>query len=93
MHELETMRNVFTYALKHGLILSSPATTIKRPKVSNSKVVIPSREQFTQLVAQIRQSDGRADSQRKSKAGADLVQFLAFSGRESGRRGRAHGRM
>ena len=84
VHELETMRNVFTYALKHGLILTSPATTIKRPKVSNSKVVIPSREQFTKLVAQIRQSDGRADSQRKSKAGADLVEFLAFSGARIG---------
>jgi integrase len=84
VHELETMRSVFTYALKHGLILSSPATTIKRPKVYNAKVVIPSREQFTKLVAQIRQSDGRADSQRKSKAGADLVEFLAFSGARIG---------
>jgi len=84
VHELETMRNVFSYALKHGLILTSPATTIKRPKVSNAKVVIPSREQFTKLVAQIRQSDGRADSQRKSKAGADLVQFLPFSGARIG---------
>ncbi len=69
VHELETMRNVFSYALKHGLILSSPATTIKRPKVSFTKVVIPTREQFVKLVAQIRRSDGRADSQRKSKTG------------------------
>jgi integrase len=84
VHELETMRNVFSYALKHGLILTSPATTIKRPKVSNAKVVIPTREQFIKLVAQIRQSDGRADSQRKSKAGADLVEFLAFSGARVG---------
>jgi integrase len=84
VHELETMRNVFTYALKHGLILSSPATTIKRPKVSNSKVVIPSREQFVKLVAQIRRSDGRSDSQRKSKPGADLIEFLAFSGARIG---------
>jgi integrase len=84
VHELETMRNVFGYALKHGLILTSPATTIKRPKVFYSKVVIPTREQFTKLVAQIRQSDGRADSQRKSKAGADLVEFLAFSGARIG---------
>jgi hypothetical protein len=36
------------------------------------------------LVAQIRQSDGRADSQRKSKDGADLVEFLAFSGARIG---------
>jgi integrase len=84
VHELETMRNVFNYALKHGLILSSPATTIKRPKVSFSKVVIPTREQFVKLVAQIRRSDGRADSQRKSKPGADLIEFLAFSGARIG---------
>jgi integrase len=84
VHELETMRNVFGYALKHGLILTSPATTIKRPKVSHSKVVIPTREQFVKLVAQIRRSDGRADSQRKSKAGADLIEFLAFSGARIG---------
>jgi integrase len=84
VHELETMRNVFNYALKHGLILSSPATTIKRPKVSFSKVVIPTREQFVKLVAQIRRSDGRADSQQKSKPGADLIEFLAFSGARIG---------
>jgi integrase len=84
VHELETMRNVFSYALKHGLILSSPATTIKRPKVFYSKVVIPTRDQFVKLVAQIRRSDGRADSQRKSKAGADLIEFLAFSGARIG---------
>jgi integrase len=84
VHELETMKNVFAYSLKHGLILSSPANTIKRPKVSFSKVVIPTREQFTKLITQIRQSDGRADSQRKSKAGADLIEFLAFSGARIG---------
>jgi integrase len=84
VHELETMRNVFKYAQQHGLILSNPATTIKRPKVTFTKAPIPSRQQFVKLVAQIRQSDGRADSQRKSKDGADLVEFLAFSGARIG---------
>jgi integrase len=84
VHELETMRNVFKYAQQHGLILSNPATTIKRPKVTFKKAPIPSRQQFVKLVAQIRQSDGRADSQRKSKDGADLVEFLAFSGARIG---------
>jgi integrase len=84
VHELETMRNVFRYAQQHGLILSNPATTIKRPKVTFTKAPIPSRQQFVKLVAQIRQSDGRADSQRKSKDGADLVEFLAFSGARIG---------
>jgi integrase len=84
VHELETMRNVFKYAQQHGLVLSNPSTTIKRPKVTFTKVVIPSREQFTRLVAQVRLSDGRADSQRKSKDGADLVEFLAYSGARIG---------
>ena len=32
------------------------------------------------LLAAIRISDGRADSQAKAKAGADLVEILAYSG-------------
>jgi integrase len=84
VHELETMRNVFKYAQQHGLILSNPATTIKRPKVTHAKAPIPTRQQFVKLVAQIRQSDGRADSQRKSKDGADFVEFLAYSGARIG---------
>ena len=84
VHELETMRNVFKYAQQHGLILSNPASVIKRPKVTFAKAPIPTRQQFVKLVAQIRQSDGRADSQRKSKDGADLVEFLAYSGARIG---------
>jgi integrase len=84
VHELETMRNVFKYAQQHGLVLSNPATVIKRPKVTFAKAPIPSREQFTMLIAQIRQADGRADNQRKSKDGADLIEFLAYSGARVG---------
>ena len=84
VHELETMRSVFDYGRKHGLILINPATSIKRPKVTFSKAAIPTRDQFVKLVAQIRKSDGRADSQRKSKDGADLVEFLAYSGARIG---------
>ena len=57
---------------------------IKRPKVTFVKAPIPTRQQFVNLVAQIRQSDGRADSQRKAKDGADLVEFLAYSGARVG---------
>jgi integrase len=84
VHELETLRTVFDYGRKHGLVLNNPAAAIKRPKVTFSKAVIPTRDQFVKLVAQIRESDNRADSQRKSKAGADLVEFLAYSGARIG---------
>jgi integrase len=84
VHELETLRAVFDYARKHGLVLTNPATDIKRPKIRRSKAVIPSREQFVKLVAQLRQSGGQAEDQRVSKEGADLVEFLAYSGARIG---------
>lgn len=84
VHELETMRAVFSYAQRHGLLLSNPAADIKRPRITFAKIVVPSREQFKNLVAAIRYSDGRQDSQTKSKAGADLVEFLAYSGARIG---------
>ena len=84
VHELETMRAVFDYAQRHGLLLSNPASDIKRPKITFAKIVVPSREQFKNLVAAIRYSDGRPDSQTKSKDGADLVEFLAYSGARIG---------
>jgi integrase len=80
VHELETLRAAFAYAQKHGLVLTNPAVGIKRPKVTFSKAIIPTREQFVKLVAQIR----RASGQRTSKEGADLVEFLAYSGARIG---------
>jgi site-specific recombinase XerD len=79
-HELETLKAVFNYAQGHGLILAHPAAGIKRRKLVQPKIVVPTREQFQNLVAAIRHSDGRKDSQAKSEAGADLVEFLAYSG-------------
>lgn len=83
-HELEVMKAVFHYAQRHGLILANPAADIKRRKIVQAKIVVPSREQFRNLVAAIRLSDGRKDNQTKSKAGADLVEFLAYSGARVG---------
>lgn len=79
-HELNAMRAVFDYAAQLGLILSNPAKDIKRRKVIQAPIVIPTREQFKTLVATIRESDGRAGSQRQAKNGADLVELLAYSG-------------
>jgi integrase len=83
-HELGVMKSAFKYALKHGFILSNPAVEIKRKKISNCKIQTPSRDQFQQIVAQMRFSDGREDSQEQAKDGADLVEFLAYSGARIG---------
>jgi len=86
-HELDTMNAVFKYAVAHGLILANPAAGIKRKRISNRKLQTPSREQFQQIIAEIRKSDGRSDSQEKARNGADLVEFLGYSG---ARLGEAH---
>jgi integrase len=79
-HELDTMKAVFDYAKEQGLILRNPAQAIKRKRILPAKIEVPTLDQFRQLVAAIRRSDGRADSQAKAKDGADLVELLAYSG-------------
>jgi integrase len=86
-HELGVLKAVFKYAARHGFVLSNPAAEIKRKKISNRKIQTPSRDQFQQIIATMRLSDGRSDSQEKAKDGADLIEFLAFSG---ARLGEAH---
>ena len=81
MHrEPELRRGVFGYAEKLGLMLKHPAEDLERRRVVQAPMQIPTRDQFKQFVATIRASDGRADRIRKSQPGADLVEFLAFSG-------------
>jgi integrase len=84
VHELDVMKKIFDFALDRGLILSNPAKHIKRRKVISKQIVVPTRDQFKELVSAIRLSDGRKDSQEKAKHGADLVEFLAYSGARIG---------
>lgn len=79
-HELNILRNVFDYSVGLGLVLSNPAKDIRRRKIVQTPITVPTREQFRQLLAAIRESDGREDSQKKAKSGADLVELLAYSG-------------
>ncbi len=79
-HELDTMRGAFDYAVKIGLRLDNPAADIQRKPIRSKRPTVPTREQFRRLVATIRESDGREDSQAKAKEGADLVELLAYSG-------------
>jgi integrase len=78
--ELDTMNAVFQYAIRHGLILMSPAAHVERPTVRQPKIQVPSLTEFRQIVAAIRESDGRPGSQQRAKTGADLVELLAYSG-------------
>lgn len=79
-HELDTMRGVLAYAVDLGLLLDNPALKLARATVRREEIQVPTRDEFVRLVAAIRQSDGRADSQAKAAPGADLVELLAYSG-------------
>lgn len=80
-HELGTMKLIFEYAITHGMLYRNPARGIKRKRIiATREKSIPTREQFTKLIAAIRQSDGRPESQAAAKHGADFVELLAYSG-------------
>ena len=79
-NELNVMRPIFAYAVRSGLMLANPAADIRRHKFVQKPITVPTREQFRRLLDAIRQSDGRSDSQRKARPGADLVELLAYSG-------------
>ena len=80
VQELGVMKAIFAYAVERGIMLNNPARSIKRRKLMQVPIAIPSREQFQKLVATIRESDGRARSQALAKPGADLIELLAYSG-------------
>lgn len=80
VHELDTMRLIFDYAVRLGLMLSNPAKDIKRRRIAPSVIAVPTREQFPKLIAAMRAADGRPHIQERAKHGADLVELLAYSG-------------
>jgi integrase len=84
VHELDVLKAVFDFALNRGLLLSNPARHIRRRKIVSKRIAVPSLDQFARLISAIRLSDGRKDSQEKAKDGADLVEFLAYSGARIG---------
>jgi integrase len=68
----DVLHRILDYACKHGLLLENPAKEIRRRSLSKEKIVIPTKEQFRQLLATMRANHG-SDS-------ADLVEFLGYSG-------------
>ena len=71
--ERETLIQVLNYAVREGLILDNPALVIPRRKQQQAQIVIPTKDQFRAMVAQM-----RTDS--RSAEAANFVEFLAYSG-------------
>lgn len=72
------LRAIFDYAHRDGLILDNPARVVKRKKVVDKEIVIPTREEYTKLLEEIGKLDERA------RESAKLVQLLALSGMRLG---------
>ena len=71
-HELGTLREIFSFSIREGIILENPADGIKRARIVRKKPSIPDREQFAEIIGLMRR-EGNDDS-------ADLLELLAYSG-------------
>lgn len=72
------LRAILDYAQRDGLILDNPARVVKRRKVVDKEIVIPTREEYAKLLEEIAKLDERA------RDSAKLVQLLALSGMRLG---------
>ena len=73
--ELETLNLVFRYGISHGLLNENPAAAIRHRRLETAVVLVPTREQFKVLVADMRSRTGRA---------ANWIEFLGYSGCRTG---------
>jgi integrase len=81
-----TLKLVLDIAVEAGARYDNPATHIKRKKIRQKLLYLPSHDKFPELVATIRKADGAWG--RKC---ADLVEFLAYSGCRKGEAARVEG--
>ncbi len=72
--ERETLRGIFNYAQRDGLILENPARFLPRHRQERSQLTIPTRQQFIRLVEELQKLGGYTTETVK------FVQFLAYSG-------------
>jgi integrase len=73
--EAETLRLMLDYAMNDlRILLENPARSIKRRKVRSAERLIPSKEDFRALVAELR------NGHRATGEAANFVEFLAYSG-------------
>jgi integrase len=74
-NSIGTLRAIFDEAIDRGARFSNPAARLKRLRVRQKALILPSREQFLSFVEAI-----EAAGAPQSKDCADFVRFLAYSG-------------
>jgi integrase len=81
-----TLRLVLDIAVEAGARYDNPAVHIKRKKIRQKLLQLPSQTQFIELVTTIRNGDGGW-----AERCADLVEFLAYGGCRIGEAARVEG--
>ena len=74
---LLALRHLFQIGVEAGLIVRNPTASIKRAKPKSKDLLskLPSRDEFAQFVAEVRNTRSRWN-----QASGNLVEFLAYSG-------------
>ena len=76
--ELDVLRMIFRYGVEHGLLLDNPAAAVKRRRVPQPQIMVPTKEQFRALVADLRKYP--FTDLKDTKPAADLCELCAYSG-------------
>lgn len=74
--ERDVLVRVLDHAVDHGLLLDNPARKLKRRRGHKKAIMIPSKKQFRQLIADMRSVVRKSPSNQS----ADLAELLAYSG-------------
>ena len=82
-----TLKLALDIAVEAGARYDNPATFIKRKRILQKVLHLPSQDEFSELVATVRKADGAWG--RKC---ADFIEFLAYSGCRKGEAARVEGR-
>jgi integrase len=76
---LGSVRMAFDFSKRAGLLFTDPTADIKRVRARAKNLILPDKETFKKFVAAMRNPPSVKKSW-KSGAGADLVEFLAYTG-------------
>jgi len=75
-NEISTLKMILEHGVNEGVIADNPADSLKRVRIPRVEAVIPTREEFANLVSYLRG--------RRNFDAADFVEILGYSGMRCG---------
>lgn len=79
--DVQTLKGIFNTAVERGILLDNPALAIKRRKITNKTILIPTQAQFETLIETMKKL---ADRDARVRHSIQLVKLLAYSGMRLG---------